>query len=152
MKILVATDGSEYSKTAVEECCRMFAGAGNNFLKIVSVYEDTFPVAGEPFAISAEYYQQLQDDAKAQAEKFVADAAQMVQENFSELNPTTEIKQGSPERGIIEAAQEWEADLIVVGSHGRGFWGRMLIGSTSDAVMHHAPCSVLIVRQKNENS
>ena len=37
-------------------------------------------------------------------------------------------------------------DLIVVGSHGRGFWGRLL-GSVSDGVVHHAPCSVLVVRK-----
>ena len=94
----------------------------------------------------------MEDDAQAQAEKFAADAAEFINENFPEISATTEVKKGSPERGIIEAAQEWQADLIIVGSHGRGFWGRMMIGSVSDAVMHHAPCSVLIVRRKDENS
>lgn len=152
MKILIATDGSEYSRAAIEEGCRMFADGKTPDVKVVSVFENIFPVAGEPFAISADYYQQLEDDAQAQAEKFAADAAEFINENFPEISATTEVKKGSPERGIIEAAQEWQADLIIVGSHGRGFWGRMMIGSVSDAVMHHAPCSVLIVRRKDENS
>jgi len=53
---------------------------------------------------------------------------------------------GAPSRMIIESATNWGADLIVVGSHGRGFWGRVMLGSVSDAILHHAPCSVLVVR------
>jgi len=47
---------------------------------------------------------------------------------------------------IVEAAEEWDADMIVVGSHGHGFWGRLALGSVSDAVIHQAPCSVLIAK------
>ena len=49
---------------------------------------------------------------------------------------------------IVEEAQNWEADLIIVGSHGHGFWKRSFLGSTSDKVIHNAPCSVLVVRKK----
>jgi nucleotide-binding universal stress UspA family protein len=146
MKILIATDGSEYSKAAIEKCCEMFGGTNDKFIRIVSVYENVFPVAGEPFAISADYYQQLEDESKAQAERFAADAAEIIKNKCGGVIAETEVTNGSPERAIIESAQEWGADLIIVGSHGRGFWGRMMIGSVSDAVMHHAPCSVLIVR------
>lgn len=151
MKILIATDGSEYSRAAIEEYCRMFAEAENNEVKIIAVYEEVFPLAGEPFALSANYYQELEDDAKAQADEFASEAKAIIQKNFPELTPTREVKKGSPEREIVETAQEWQADLVVVGSHGRGFWGRMLVGSVSDAVMHHAPCSVLIIRRKDLN-
>ena len=48
--------------------------------------------------------------------------------------------------GTIEEAQNWGADLIIVGSHGYGFWSRALLGSVSNAVINHAPCSVLVVR------
>lgn len=146
MKILVATDGSEYSLAAIEKCCEMFSGKEDKLIRIVSVYENVFPVAGEPFAISADYYQALEDEAKAQAETFAANAADIIKNKCPGVIPETEIKNGSPERAITESAQEWAADLVIVGSHGRGFWGRMMIGSVSDAVMHHAPCSVLIVR------
>ncbi|MGB3296570.1 MAG: universal stress protein [Phormidesmis sp.] len=51
----------------------------------------------------------------------------------------------SPERGICQAAKTWRADLIVVGSHRRKGLQELLLGSVSNYVMHHAPCSVLIV-------
>ncbi len=152
MKVLIATDGSEYSQSAVEEYCRMFAEMGNSEVKIISVYENVFPIAGEPFAMSGEYYQEIEDSAKAQAEAFAAKAAEEISRNFPNVDSTIEVKKGSPEREILETAQEWNADLIVVGSHGRGFWGRILVGSTSNAILHHAPCSVLVIRRKGESS
>jgi nucleotide-binding universal stress UspA family protein len=47
---------------------------------------------------------------------------------------------------ILEAADQFGADLLIVGSHGRGFWGRLTLGSVSDAVVHHAKYPVLVVR------
>ena len=52
---------------------------------------------------------------------------------------------GSPERDICDVAQTWSADLILVGSRGRTGIKEMLLGSVSNYVTHHAPCSVLIV-------
>lgn len=56
---------------------------------------------------------------------------------------------GSPERSICEIAQTWEADLIIVGSRGLTGIKEMFLGSVSNYVTHHAPCSVLIVRDKD---
>ena len=61
MKILIATDGSDCSKAAVEECCRMVARPENSDVLIISAYEDAYPITAEPFAVSAEYYQKLDD-------------------------------------------------------------------------------------------
>ncbi|HVF47233.1 MAG TPA: universal stress protein [Pyrinomonadaceae bacterium] len=58
-----------------------------------------------------------------------------------------EVLAGPAARRIVEAAEEWKADLIVMGTHGRTFWSRALLGSVSDPVAHHANCSVLIVRK-----
>lgn len=148
MKILIATDGSEYSRAAIREGCATFARTAEAEVRIISVYENSFPIAGEPFALSADYQRQMENEARAMAEKYAAEASEIIRGEFPDIDLTTETRQGSPGRVIVEAAQEWEADLIIVGSHGRGFWGRMMVGSTSDAVMHHAPCSVLIVRRK----
>src|SRR5208282_5412543 len=62
------------------------------------------------------------------------------------LKVTTAVEHGEPKSQIIEAASEWHADLIVVGSHGRKGLGHFLLGSVSDAVVRHAGCSVEIVR------
>lgn len=147
MKILIATDGSEFSKAAVAEGCKFFKPEDDEVM-IVSAYEDAAPIAAEPFAISAEYYQKLEDAVREQAEEFVEQAESEVRSNFpsAALKLTTRVLCGAPDQQIIELARDWGADLIVVGSHGRGFWGRLL-GSVSTGVVHHAPCSVLIVRK-----
>jgi nucleotide-binding universal stress UspA family protein len=62
------------------------------------------------------------------------------------LEITTEVLEGSPEGLIVDEAERWDADLIVVGSRGRGVAGRFLLGSVSLAVAIRAPCSVKIVR------
>ncbi len=148
MKILIATDGSDYSKAAVEECCRLLIRPENTEVMIVSAYEDAYPIMAEPFAISAEYYQKLDDAVSEMASNFVADAKKMVSDAFPsvEFPIETEVLRGPPDQQIIEKAKAWNADIIVVGSHGRGFWGRLL-GSVSTGVVHHAECSVLVVRK-----
>lgn len=82
------------------------------------------------------------------AEQHLKSAEAQIRGRFAgeELDLTTEVIRGYPDKAIIDAAMEWKADLIVVGSHGRGFWGRLL-GSVSNGVVHHATCSVLVVRK-----
>ena len=65
MKILIGTDGSDYSKEAVEECCRLFAGHTDLEIKILAAYEDAYAIASEPFVISEEFYQAATDAAYA---------------------------------------------------------------------------------------
>jgi nucleotide-binding universal stress UspA family protein len=64
----------------------------------------------------------------------------------------TEVLTGSPKRVIVEEAEKWGADLVVVGSLGYRSWERLLLGSVSQAVTLHAECSVLVVREKNTRS
>lgn len=148
MKILIATDGSDYSKAAIEECCRSVIRPENAEVLIVSAYEDSYPITAEPFALSAEYYQKLEDAVSELAAGFVEDAKNTIRSRFpgKDFPITTEVLRGAPDQQVIEKAKEWKADLIVVGSHGRGFWGRLL-GSVSNGVVHHANCSVLVVRK-----
>ena len=62
------------------------------------------------------------------------------------MKVTTAVQQGDPKSTIIDASEEWRADLIVIGSHGRKALDRFLMGSVSEAVARHAHCSVEIVR------
>lgn len=57
---------------------------------------------------------------------------------------------GTPEEAILDEAEKWDADLIVVGSHGFKGLDRFLLGSVSHDVAIHAPCSVEIVRSKRK--
>jgi nucleotide-binding universal stress UspA family protein len=53
---------------------------------------------------------------------------------------------GKPASEIVKSAKEWPADVIVIGSHGRSVLERVLLGSVAEAVLRHAPCSVLVIR------
>ena len=152
MKVMIATDGSDFSNAAITECCLNIIRPENTELLIVSVYEDSYPIMAEPFAMSAEYYQKVEETVREMCDQHLDEATKIVRAQFPdpEFKVTTEILRGAPDQQIIERAKEWDADLIVVGSHGRGFWGR-LIGSVSNGVMHHAPCSVLVVRKPSDS-
>jgi nucleotide-binding universal stress UspA family protein len=62
------------------------------------------------------------------------------------LEPDVRLVEGLPAHDICELARERDASLIVIGSHGWGTVQRLLFGSVSAAVLHHAPCPVLVVR------
>lgn len=149
MRILITTDGSDFSKAAVEKCCQMVVKPEDTAIKIVSVYEMTFPL--DIFPTPTDFTERLETSAREQAEEFARQAEAMIHEYFpgAEIDLTTQIAVGAPDQILIEEAKEWDADMVVVGSHGRGFWGRILLGSTTDALVHHAPCSVLVVRKPN---
>jgi nucleotide-binding universal stress UspA family protein len=150
MKVLIATDGSKFSSDAVDECSRMLGDAKNHEFKVVSAVDEIVPMAMEPFAVSAEYYRELQNTALANAGKAVDDAVKKIGGGVStNIHIESQVLEGSPGRAIVEAAEEWKADLIVVGSHGYGFWERAFLGSVSNAVVHHAPCSVLVLRKQH---
>lgn len=63
-----------------------------------------------------------------------------------ESPPLEFVVVGKPAAEIVKTAKEWPADIIVIGSHGRSGVGRVVLGSVAEAVMRHAPCSVLVVR------
>lgn len=58
---------------------------------------------------------------------------------------------GPPRSVILDEAESWGADLIVVGSHGYGRWERFLLGSVSQSIVSHAKCSVEVVRCPHAN-
>ena len=86
--------------------------------------------------------------AKESANRVLSETAQNLKAHLTDKNVevTTELLSGSPESRIVELADEVKPDLIVVGSHGYSSWERLLLGSVSDAIVHHAPCSVMVVR------
>ena len=67
------------------------------------------------------------------------------------LKITSEMPTGVPKQVILDEAERWGADLIVVGSHGYSAWDRFLLGSVSNAVAAHAKCSVEIVRCREKS-
>jgi nucleotide-binding universal stress UspA family protein len=58
------------------------------------------------------------------------------------------LREGKPADEILAAAREWEADAIVIGTHGRSGVSRLVLGSTADSVVRRAPCPVLVIKPR----
>ena len=149
LRILLAVDGSEQSEAAVDEIGRRPFPADSE-VRIISAIEpqsylpETF--AGE--GVNMSLYAEIENTAHKRAHGAVARAADKLRsdDRSRELKITTQVFSGSPKQVILDEAEAFRADLIVVGSHGRGMVERFLLGSVSQAVALHAHCSVEIVR------
>ena len=143
MKILIATDGSQASEEIIKATGQTIGNPENTTVKIIAAVEPLAPMAAEPFAVSAEYYGEVEAQAKKHAEEFTAEAAERLKEICPQMaDVSSEVFRGGAAQTIVETATDWNADLIIVGSHGYGFWSRALLGSVSNSVVNHAPCSV----------
>ncbi|MCC7528415.1 MAG: universal stress protein [Candidatus Melainabacteria bacterium] len=145
MNILVAIDDSAFSDAAVESVAERTWPDGSKF-KLLSVVEPFHPeYAGwhtnyMPVAVEAQ--RELVEAAKA----LVNERVKRLTAAFGRQSVLAEVREGYVTDTILEAAKEWPADLIVVGSHGRTGITRLLLGSVSEAVVSQAPCSVEIVK------
>ena len=83
-----------------------------------------------------------------EAEALAGQAYTLIQSSFPDWAICAELASGSPARVIIERADEWKPDLIVVGSHGRSALGRFVLGSVSQKVVTEAHCSVRVARRR----
>ncbi len=147
MKILLATDGSAFSERAVNEIANR-PWPGGTEVKVLYVVHPSIPDLPDPLLMLYAARMQMLEDEREQGKTIVEQVANRLREDESsrQFSISTEVLEGSPKELIVDEATRWAADLIVVGSHGRGAAGRFLLGSVSQAVAAHAPCSVEIVR------
>jgi nucleotide-binding universal stress UspA family protein len=97
---------------------------------------------------------ELREAAKAaveEAKNKAGQAAQNVKSSFPGWTVSVDAFGDSPAWGIVRRAEEWHADLIVMGSHGMSSVTRAFIGSVSQRVMTHASCSVRVAREDPED-
>ena len=150
MKILLAVDGSEGSQAAVAAVVARPWPAGSE-IKILSVAELHVMPTSEFGMLPPSYYDDITNAANEQARAALKAAIEVMQQHSTAgLTVATEHKTGFPKVVILDEAEHWGADLIVLGSHGYKGLQRFLLGSVSLAVATHAPCSVEIVRVRNE--
>ncbi len=137
--ILVAIDGSETSQRALDGAVDM-AKAGNSKLHAAYVVE-TGLFSSLPADNTVEImYNVLQNEGKSVLEKAKVTAA------AKGVSLTTHVKSGHAGSELITLADKINADLIVVGSHGKSQADRLLIGSVSTFVVTHSKVSTLVVR------
>jgi nucleotide-binding universal stress UspA family protein len=136
--ILLATDGSPSAQNATATAIELAADTGWH-LKVVSVWSFRSLVFGE---IPADAWKRIEDTEREHAENVVEEALEAARAQGIEADGA--VLQGDPVSEICEAARG--ATLVVVGAHGWGSVRRLVFGSVSSAVLHHAPCPVLVVR------
>jgi len=148
MKVLLAVDGSDYSLTAVDSVARR-PWPKDTEVRVITAMEPLFLPTTDTWALPDSYYQELEASAREKAKSAISTAiARIEASDVAKVKVSSEIREGQPADVIIGAAEEWGADLIILGSHGYKGWQRLLLGSVSHAVATHAPCSVEIVRSK----
>ena len=146
MKILLAFDGSRHSEVAVQEVLQRPWPSGSQIriLFVCSPFPYN-PFIDPEFVDNASHFDKLNRDRASQDADSVAN---LLREKIPGVQVEVNVVQGSPKKMIVEEAERWVADLIVIGSHGHGPFHRFLLGSVAQAVVFHAPCSVEIVRRR----
>jgi nucleotide-binding universal stress UspA family protein len=165
MRILIGYDGSENSDVIFEDLKR--AGLPRDTeAKVVTVGDllMSSPPAGKivpqiftsrRVAAALERVETHAERVFKEAEEFALKAAERLRSYFPEWNVTSEVRTGTPAWVLIDAANNWNADLVVVGSQGRSAIGRFFLGSVSKRLATDARCSVRVVRsdgQKNADT
>lgn len=143
MKILATTDGSEYSEAALRQLGRLVSGKESEILLMIAIPRPDAGLIGTVGPPYVDYHvlaQQMRTEAQAMLKK---GEAVLKEAGFS---PRLVFREGDPAEQILQVAREEAVDLIVVGSHGRTGFQRFLLGSVSDKVASHAPCSVVIIK------
>jgi nucleotide-binding universal stress UspA family protein len=148
-KVLVATMGTEFDAQAIEEALKLL-GSGHDYL-ILTVLQGVVPATvgdGLGLAPAAPLYPEAWIEQDKQDHIL---AERRIRETLSGLGPEVEIRveNGDPGERICAVAVEEGVDLVVVGSHDVGTLRRVLGGSVSDDVAHHAPCPVLLIRHRD---
>lgn len=137
-KILLAVDGSEHALHAARVAADLARTMNAKEFRIVVAYDFIPPYLGEPnlqYAIDARM-----DEAKS----VLQNALNAVGALPCKIH--TELIEGPAAEAVIDVAATRKSDVIVMGSRGLGKLAGLLLGSTSQKVVAHAPCPVLIVR------
>jgi len=139
MKILIGIEDSKVSEDVLRAIVTQFR-TEHTEIRVLHVLQ---PVAPAPPQMAPGYAPELEDQKKPAHELVERIAKELRSAGFK---AETAVEIGDIRERIIDAAAEWGADLIVVGSHGQRGIRRFLLGSVAEFVARHAKCSVEIVR------
>jgi len=142
-RILVATDGSEFSTAAL----RFVAGRPwpkGSEARVISIPEPFVPLSQFPPFESKEI-ENLNISALKSANQYVTAGAEILSKAGLEATTEVPFPEHKNAKEIIQEARRWRANIIVLGSHGRRGFDRMRLGSVSESVAMHAPCSVEVI-------
>jgi nucleotide-binding universal stress UspA family protein len=151
MKILVGASGSRDGFADPIAATASFPWPGGSEIQVLTVSEVIQPAMAGVFPGAASPVLDVGDvqlRADTAAETIAANAvAQFQSRGFRAEGVTLE---GDPQTAIADYARTWGADVIVVGTHDRSRVEKLLLGSVSESVVKHSPCSVLVVKHRGE--
>jgi nucleotide-binding universal stress UspA family protein len=145
MKILIGVDDSPHSKAAVEFVRRMSWPVPTHVI-VMSVVQSSAIVYADAYVPAGLGGTQTLEQMLRDHQSIAADAERALR--VEHLGTEAKVLEGDPRTALVQAAKEENADLIVVGSHGRTGIAKLLMGSVASHVVTHAPCSVLVVKME----
>ncbi len=143
-RIILAADNSDYSQAALNWLKRFKWNADASF-KIITVIPHLFESFEDEHTTSMTSILDQQQRLREAAERQLESMARSL-ESHCGSEVSIEITEGDPREEVLRSASAWNADLIVMGSHGRTGLTKLLLGSVSQAVALHSDCAVAIVR------
>lgn len=147
MKLLLALDDSPFAPVVIDALVAHFRPVGTD-VRVLHVLEWPAPLplslAFAEGASAAADVVAFHDAARRRAGELVEHASGRLR--AAGFTVTDEVREGDARHAILDCATEWQPDVIVLGSHGRRGLGRFLLGSVSEGIVRHAPCSVHVVR------
>ncbi|MGE0815266.1 MAG: universal stress protein [Vicinamibacterales bacterium] len=138
-RVLCPTDFSTFAAAALDVAAALAASYGSQVrvLHVVTPFPITAPFLDVPG--NARLYESAAEQARR---ALAAEAARVESPGFT---IDTELREGPAVQEILTAAEDWKADLIVLGSHGRGGFERLVLGSITEKVLRKASTAVLVV-------
>jgi nucleotide-binding universal stress UspA family protein len=144
MRIIVATDGSEYAKAAIESVASRPWPRGS-MGRVISIPEPYMLLGQFPY-FELKEIEKLNAAALEDATRYAQAGAEILSKAGLKATAETPLPRDSDAREIVNEAERWQSELVVLGSHGRRGFDRLTMGSVSEHVAMHAPCSVEVIR------
>jgi nucleotide-binding universal stress UspA family protein len=112
-----------------------FAGLFGAELRVVHVIEPLPLIAALPIALDQDAYYRVSK------EQFNEEMSRILEG----VEVSMVVRRGTAESALSEEVEQWDADVLVMGSHGKGWVDRLLVGSTTERLLNHLPTSTLVV-------
>lgn len=158
-RVLVAFDPLKPSPALLEKALAIakVMGAHLKLLNVLTVEGDGTYLMADPGVVGYSHalndWNVFQESYHRYQEKSLANLQQLSDQAAAAGVPAEySQRSGTPGRCICEVAREWDADLVMVGSHGRTGLKELLLGSVSNYVVHHSPCSVMVVHPESREA
>jgi len=144
-KVLIATDGSDFAIAAARRALALLSP--DHSFTILTIGASGVPVSGlgDPDGIGVVPDMTTAEEIQGQIDREAKDAAERTLDALG-VKARTRVERGDARVEICRIAEDENYDLIVLGSHGSGLLRRVMMGSVSHHVLHHAHCPVLVVR------